>query len=268
MPTLQELVGDLPTVEPAEVAVEETPEVQVETSQEEVQEPKEETPTATEAPQVVPLPVHMDLKHDMRELKQEYNQLKQQLQSLQHQPAQEEAPEPDPVLSYMDSYKKEYYEENGEYPDEKSIPVPGAVILERDAWRDRQSQKTQAQTAAQIREQAIATARATMTDAAFGEGLGIDSVVAIGEAFLTEGDKLDIKNAGAQCADVMYRRCYDRAVSSGTPQGIALAQKMQAALHPKQPTVKGPPRQPEAPSAEEVLERPRHSNLANLGLVG
>ena len=104
-----------------------------------------------------------------------------------------------------------------------------------------------------------------MTDAVFGEGLGIESVVAIGEAFLTEGDKLDIQNAGDKCADVMYRKCYDAAVRSGTPHGIALAQRMHAKLNP---TVKQPPKQPEAPSAEEVLERPRHTHLTTLGLVG
>ena len=249
-------------MEPAEPVAEATPEPQEEI-QEEIKETPEETPAAA-APQTVPLPIVMELKHELRDMKQENQQLKQRFEELQNKP-QDEVPDPDPVPAYIDSYKKEYYEENGEYPDEDNIPIPAKVILARDEWRERNAQKSKAQTDAQVREQAIANARITMSDEAFGEGLGLDAVVGIGEHFLTEGDKLDIRNAGPKCADVMYRRCYDRAVASGTPQGIALAQKMHAALNP---TVKEPPSKPEAPSVNEVLERPKHHHLTSLGLVG
>lgn len=275
---LKSLVGDLvPIPEPALGPV---PSDQVKPD-EGVVDPKPEAPApvAVEQTNTVPLPVFMDVKHENAELRRQLVQLQPGIQPTAPV-AMAELPR-DPLLVYKEEYSKEYEEENGRPPSDSEIPVSYEVLAKRDAWL-KETQETEAQRNEDaIRKNSIHIASTqTMTDQEFGEGLGIDAVAAIGSKYLTPGDKLDISNSGDQCASVLYRKCLERAVQSGTPEGVVLHQKVQARLIEEQksgvapaPPTPTPTKKenevdltPPAPSAEEVVGR--HPTLARLGLKG
>ena len=253
----------------------------------EPQAPAVETPPAPEpdkpATQTgsVPLPVYMELKHEFNDLRRQVNQM--QPGNAPAAPAPPIELPPDPLKVHMDAYTAAYKEERGVEPQPEDIPVPAKVLIERDQWRNSINAIQADQEAKTLRQNAINIAsQQTMTDARFGEGLGLDAVVMVGHKFLSEGDKLDIANAGQNCPTVMYRKCLERALQSGTPEGNALAARAQAryalekgsggapvapAPKPTDPPKPGDPQIPPAdpiPSAEEVVGR--HPTLARLGL--
>ncbi len=253
-----------PTVVPAETGT------QAETEElSEVAEAEPETATPEKAlesePHMVPLPVVMDLKHEIRDLRRE-------LASLRAPAAAAAAPvaqEPDPI----DVYAKEHAEALGLEPDE--VPIPAKVFKQHQAWQERRQTAQTQQTAAQARQTALESARRTYTDEVLGEGLGFDTVVNQGFDLLTPGDKLDIENAGAACDKELYRRCVARLTGSGTPEGKLLAQRLAARLKGTEPSpppsAPGTPRQPvvqarQVPTRQQVLGR--HPGLEQFGFDG
>ena len=265
--TLKSLVGDLvPAPETPVVVVEETPKPEVKVEQ-----------TGS-----VPLPVFMEMKHEFSDLRRENAELRLRFDQLQRPEVAvqtETIDDPDPLQVHIDKYTKDFIDENGHAPELSDIPVSADIYLARDKWREDIARKDQERQAIDIRKHAIHVASTqTMTEQSFGPDLGLDSVVAIGNKYLTQGDKLDISQAGDQCAVVMYRKCLERAVQSGTPEGKALAARVQAKFQESDATpeslaeIKTPidkeavlTKTPPA-SAEEAIGRYPH--LARLGLKG
>jgi hypothetical protein len=276
----QSLVGDLvPTPEtPATPASVETPSL-VEGDTVVKESAGAQTQTGS-----VPLPVFMEVKHDLNDLRKENAALRQQFESLRQPsvPAPETpAPtaKPDPLKVHIDKYTKEFVEENGHAPELSDIPVPADVLLARDQWRDDMTLQDQERKASDIRKNAIQIASTrTMTDASFGPGLGLDAIVAVGHKYLTQGDKLDISESGEQCPVVMYRKCLERAIQSGTPEGAELARKVSARFQeekrsgatPESLASITPPndKQVETPPVSADAAIGRHPHLARLGLKG
>ncbi len=233
----------------------------------EVAEAEPETPAPEKAPEVVPLPVYMELKHEVRDLRREVAALRTTAPAPAA--AAPVAEEPDPI----DVYAKERAEALGVEPDE--VPIPSKVLKQHDAWKERRHAAQTQQTAAQARQTALENARRTYTDEVLGEGLGFDTVVNQGFDLLTPGDKLDIENAGAACDKELYRRCVARLTGSGTPEGKLLAQRLAARLKGTEPSpppsAPGTTRQPvvqarQVPTRQQVLGR--HPGLEQFGFDG
>jgi hypothetical protein len=58
--------------------------------------------------------------------------------------------------------------------------------------------------------------------------LDVDSVFAIGEKYLSAGDKIDIANAGDDAAETAYRKCLRAILDSGTEDAKELQAKIDA----------------------------------------
>ena len=271
----QSLVGDLvPTpVTPSAPAAVETP------------LPKAEGETTVKEPvavqtQSVPLPIFMEVKHDLNDLRKENAELRSRFDQLQRPAATPVlAAKPDPLKVHIDKYTADFIEENGHAPELSEIPVPAGVYLARDAWQQELKEQEQQSQEVAIRNNAIAIAEnETMTDAAFGPGLGITAVVAIGAKYLSKWDRAEIAESGANCPAVMYKKCVTAAIQSGTPEGLDLANRVKARLQAEQNSgatpeslastqikddkqVGTPP-----PSAEAAIGR--HPHLQRLGLKG
>ena len=272
--TLQSLVGDLvPTpVTPSAPAAVETPAV------------KAEDTTAAKEPvavqkDVIPLAVYMDLKHetknDISELRRENAELRSRFDQLQSPAAPAPVAKPDPLQVHIEKYKADFIEENGHAPELSDIPVPAGVYLARETWQNELKEQEQQSQEVAIRSNAITVAETeTMTDVAFGPGLGLTAVVAVGAKYLNKWDRAEIAEAGANCPAIMYKKCVTAAIQSGTPEGIELAGRIKARLQPvttpeslastltkDDKQVETPP-----PSAEAAIGR--HPHLARLGLKG
>lgn len=244
----------------------------------------EETPVTPESPppaetppaETVPLPIFMDLKHELRDVKQEITALRatQAAPTLDVAAPAKAVPveDPDPLIAYKAEYIKKA-SEAGETVAPQDIPLSAGILEMRDQWQQRQvATATEHQNEA-VRVQAMNQARVKYTDAVLGTGLGFDTVITQGNAFLTEGDRLDIANAGVGSPEVAYERCFDRLVKSGTPQGVALqslanARQQEVAAKNKPapvpdtiPDVTKPvdttATKPEAPPVDAVLQRRR-----------
>ncbi len=263
MNVLDELAGGaLPSVEqPGEEPVE-NPVEETTVAEQPAEQPAPAAAPAAQRPasDTVPLPVYLDLKHELRDLRQ-------QLRALQTAPSGPAAApvveEPDPAQEYAKAHAEDY----GGNPDD--VPIPAGVLRQRDAWLQRRNERRVLAEAARVREDAILRATHTLTDDVMGEGLGFQTVVDLGYALLTDGDKLDIERAGAECHRALYDRCFTRVLQSGTPQATALRQRYeqrrsQMRVPPKQPQSPAPPKQPEAPTRQELLD-PR-AQLADFGL--
>lgn len=266
-----------------------------------------ETPPAPQVPadeakldakgETVPLAIHMTEKHahdktqeDLESYRKENAELRKQFIQLKPgaaAPAAVDTPKaieakPDPLQVYIKKYTEDFKNENNYEPKLADIPVPADVLLERDQWNKENQAMEQENAQVEVRRNALRIASTqTMSDAAFGPGLGLDAVAGIGGQFLTAGDKVDIANAGENCAVVMYRACVRRAGESGTPEGQDLARRIQAQYQAENKPVvtpeslaETPPKEEEAPakpseekppaSAEEAIGR--HPQLSRLGL--
>ena len=233
--------------------------------------PADPAPTAVvaEPKESVPLPIYLDLKHELKDMQREVAALK----ATTVPPAVDIVPpaaapvveEPDPVEIYVKEYVKRAAE-NGDVVSPLDVPLSAGIIQQRDAWTSRKQTAQASQQADGIRSQAMNQARVKYSDAVLGQGLGFETIIGQGNIFLTDGDRLDIAQAGPGCPEVAYERCYDRLVKSGTPQGIAIAQLGEArrvALEKKNtPAPSLPdvtkslePKPKEIPKVEEILER-------------
>jgi len=217
------------------------------------------------------------LRNDNAELRRQFLALNSGQARVEPTPAP--AAKPDPLKVHIDKYTADFIEENGHAPELSEIPVPAGVYLARDAWQQELKEQEQQSQEVAIRNNAIAIAEnETMTDAAFGPGLGITAVVAIGAKYLSKWDRAEIAESGANCPAVMYKKCVTAAIQSGTPEGLDLANRVKARLQAEQNSgatpeslastqikddkqVGTPP-----PSAEAAIGR--HPHLQRLGLKG
>ena len=216
------------------------------------------------------------LRQDNAELRRQYMALAPGASAqVAEQPVAPEAKQ-DPLQVHIAEYKKLYVEENGHEPNLSDIPVPANVYLERDAWQKDNAQQQQQQQEESVRANSISIAETrTMTDAEFGPGLGLTAMVARGAKYLTKWDRAEISEAGENCPVIMYRKCMERTIQSGTPEGVELARQVQEKLHPtvtpesltkKDEIQVETPVETQAPSAEEAIGR--HPHLARLRLGG
>jgi len=237
-------------------------------------------PSLPADPQSVPLPIFMELKHDIRDVKGELQGVRDENALLRQQiaagtqsapaaaPAQ---PQVDPRDAYVEAHMSDYDD------DPEQVPIPLSVHKQHEAFVAKQNQ-AQTQSAADAeRTNAINLARRTWTDQKMGgTGISYNAVMAAAEHLLTDGDIYDAQIAGPNAPTVLYRQAIQRLSQSGTPEGIAIVQQINAALNPQQTTTtKNPapaavPAVPDAgdkpPTREEVLKRT--PTLANLGLLG
>ena len=224
--------------QPEGEAVETTPEEPTEQAKPPAGEP--EAPKKTD--DTVPLAVHMDLKHRLRDAAQRLAAL----EADRMMPAAQ-APAGEPQKSPLDKFAE----------DEGEDAVPTTqVLIEQRKWDQAQTQTQAAGAAQATAKRSVQIAVRSMTDETMGDGLGFDTVLQMGHAFLTEGDVVDVRGAGGKAGQVLYQRCLERAVRSGTPEGKLLAQAVKAARTGR--TVTTPPKKAgakkaEAPTREQVL---------------
>lgn len=268
MATLNELIGDVGVPVPAVNAPAtdaQAPELleqpEVENLEEGEHEIPEETPppepakevAKPEIPQVVPLPVYMELKHELRDTRAEIAQLRTEV-------LRPKAPsEKDPIDVFI--------EKAGGDPD---TPIPGSVLKQHDAWKDRQTQQTaqitSADTVKQAQEKAFNQAAAELSDVTLGAGLGLEQVIELGAKYLSMRDKELIRDTDPEkMPREYYRRCVERTLASGTADAATLIARIQTARGLIAPTT--PPKPiPAVPRREEVLKG-SWSNAKRLGLV-
>jgi len=230
--------------QPEGEAVETTPEEPTEQAKPPAGEPEvAATPvTAKKTEDTVPLAVHMDLKHRLRDAAQRLAAL----EADRMMPAAQ-APAGEPQKSPLEKFA----EDEGE----DAVPTTQVLMAQRK-WDQAQTQTQAAGAAQATANRSVQIAVRSMTDETMGDGLGFDTVLQMGHAFLTEGDVVDVRGAGGKAGQVLYQRCLERAVRSGTPEGKLLAQAVKAARTGR--TVTTPPKKAgakkaEAPTREQVL---------------
>lgn len=232
---------DAPEGEPVETS----PAEALETTATPAGEPAAKAQPAQKGADTVPLAVHMDLKHRLREAAQRLATL----EADRMMPAQQAPTGPAPK-----SPLEQFAEDEG-----ADAPPTTQVLIQQRQWEQRQAQVQSESSAQTTAARAVKVAMLTMTDEAMGDGLGFDGVLQIGHAFLTPGDQLDVRSAGDKAGEVLYQRCLERAVRSGTPQGKLLAQAVKAARSSRTGRVvatgpkTGAKKTAEAPTREEIL---------------
>lgn len=230
--------------QPEGEAVETTPEEPTEQAAPPAGEP-EVAPQATakKTADTVPLAVHMDLKHRLRETTQRLASL----EADRMMPAAQ-APAGPPEKSPLEKFAE----------DEGEDAVPTSqVLLAQGKWERAQSQAHATRTAQATAQRAVQVAVRSMTDETMGDGLGFETVLSLGHTFLSEGDLVDVRAAGDKAGTLLYQRCLQRAVQSGTPQGKLLAQAVKAARTGRTVTTpaaaKTAAKKAGAPTREQIL---------------
>ncbi len=192
----------------------------------------------------VPLAVHLDTKHKLRGAQMRLAELeaRQMVAAQQQQAKPAEAPK-GPMEKFIET-------EGGD-----AVP-PAKVLMEQRRWEQAQGQQQQTIQASNAASQSVAVALHAMTDETMGDGLGFETVLLVGNGFLTEGDKLDVRSAGDKAGEVLYQRCLERAIRSGTPQGKLLAaavRQVHTAKNVVPATTKTSKSKAEAPTRDQVL---------------
>ncbi len=197
------------------------------------------------AKDTVPLALHLDTKHKLRELKVQLATLQAHQAVAAAKPAVA-IPEKSPMEKFIET-------EGGD-----ATPT-AKVLMSQRQWEQAQGQQQATTQASDAASRSVAVALQAMTDETVGEGLGFETVLLVGNTFLTEGDKLDVRNAGDKAGEVLYQRCLERAIRSGTPQGKLLAAAVRqvrasvvVSTVPKTP--KQPQKKTEVPTREQVLQ--------------
>lgn len=165
---------------------------------------------------------------------------------------------------------EKFTEEN---PDD---PVPSSVMLAERDWQNKQndikSQKTKATSVSTKLERDIVKARERFTL--------FDDVLTGGQDLLTDGDRLDFKDAiekGDDAAELMYKRCIYKTLMAGGNRAKVLREKLRQIANPdasvqKPKENKGGPEDKEVPakapeSIEQVMKDPMTANVyACLGM--
>ena len=170
---------------------------------------------------------------------------------------------PEPVIEDVKSPMEQWEEENADaLHDDPDLPMPVSVFKKQRAFEAQQTKKVeQFQTAKSAKDKlvsSIANAKTSMTDEELGEGLGFDSVVAMGSSLLTQEDLDDIRAVPSRGGKKLYDLSLMRAKEAGLVQSATVPDVTGEKQDKKtqKPTV--------APSQNEILERNRPS--ARLGI--
>ena len=206
---------------------------QLEEEAEETGSEQEPVADAEEAPDVK-VPEHDpkdavigEMRRDRRELREQLAEQAKVIEGLKNPP-------PPPERSPLDKLAEED-------PD----GTPGTqTLLAQSKWeqKQREAASTQAteqadkattQQATTTRDEAIAagqlTAAETFSEAKVGKGVDFETVIAMGEKYLTEGEKLDIRTADAgKVWDTAYRICRRAVLQSGKPEAKTLRSRINA----------------------------------------
>ncbi|MDD5501967.1 MAG: hypothetical protein PHH26_00700 [Candidatus Thermoplasmatota archaeon] len=244
-----EIVND----NPVEAAVE-TPEApELETPVMEVETPAESVPEAEPPePLMVPVKTVEELREDRRVLREENLRLRQALTPPPPPPVEEVEEE-----SPLEKFAKEVGEE---------VPPDAKTLIAQQKFEKDQAKKKAQQTVFATNmnnyQAGLRNASLTMTDETMGEGLGFDSLMAIGNDLLTQGDRLDVFQAGTNAGKEAYRRLTQRILQKGGKPAQALRAKLDSRakqlkeLKAKGSDIENPPPVPKPkvhPTQEQIL---------------
>ena len=223
--------------------------------------PQEAPPKSVEAPEqpakaptkqqtnAVPLPIHLEAKHQLRDARMRLAQL--EAEKLVPTAQVQTTPEKSPLEKFAETHEPDAALSAKEVAD---------LLTEQRQWDQRQSQQQTAATTDIVANRAVAVAVRAMTEEVMGEGLGFETLLSIGNTFLTPGDIVDVKAAGPKAGELMYQRLLERTIRSNTPQGkLVKAAYKQARLAstapstPLKPKTGKAPAQAEAPTQEQIL---------------
>lgn len=198
----------------------------------------EQASPAEEPGETVPTGVVRELREDRRELRDTVNQLQQQVATLTAQGQTSTSQAQDQVQKEQSPIEWAAVLQ-GLTPDEVSLD--GALYQEQQAWESRKAEEKRRQDD-QGRIQAdyqtgMSTALTETTDEVKGKGLGLMSLVKIGEKHLTSGQKAAIGMAGKDCG----KEAYDQLVLAIKRAGGADAKELERriAAHKKATKDKG-----------------------------
>ena len=143
--------------------------------------------------------------------------------------------------------------------DPESQALPAAIQIAQDQWKEKQAEeKAQAEAVARRKEMGNRSYREAK--AAYSD---YDDIVALGQQYLTPGDKLDIASADDPATE-LYRRSISRTLESKTEDSEVLRNHLKSKL-PTKKTVQPPPvkentQEREAP-ASPPNEEPEYENM-------
>ena len=238
-----------------------------EVQNDEVQEPIEDTPPAESVPvedtppaesvpvgDMVPVAVVAELRESRREAREESARLRQELLDLQQRTIPQPETEKSPIEQFVDEFG----------PD---AAIDGQTWRAQQKWDTRQAalenQKQQQAEQVANSKAAAADVRINFSAAKMGEGLDFNSLEAMGQHLLTEGDLLDISRAGSKAASVAYERLQDRILrSSLAPTLKALHEKRQKSSAKPKPKVED--KQSSEEDAGEPVDVEMSSNTRRL----
>lgn len=160
-----------------------------------------------------------------------------------------------PDVAVPKSPVEEYIEKNGE-----EVPLDGKTLLAQEKWHAEQvtAQQTQSQAATvESQKQIIAAAQAEFSADKVGKGMDFNTIVETGAQFLSDGDKVAIRQAtpGAVGAET-YNRCLDALAKSPLIKSLitSIAAGTKVNNGSEQPTGETNTETPEAPTQDEILK--------------
>lgn len=149
-------------------------------------------------------------------------------------------------------------------------PLDGRTMQAQRDWEKGQvaleSQQRQQSEQIANRQAAKVDARINLSAANMGQGLDFGSLEAMGQHLLTEGDLLDIRNAGPDAAKVAYQRLEDRILRSSLAPTLKTLQKTRSSAKPKPKPKEGgdaPSDQQDTGEPEDVGMRTSTRQLSN-----
>lgn len=202
-----------------------------------------QTPPA-EQPTTVPVAVVAGLRDTLRQTREDVAKLQGQLKA-------QTAPQPE--LSPLEARAKA----EGIEPDE--VVFDGKLHKAQKKFDEAQAvavrKVDEADKLSETQRIASTQAQATMTDDQLGVGLGAQTIIGMGQKYLTEGDQLDVQKAGADCVKVAYRQCLQRIKEQGTNQEKELLEQRITAHAAKKADGNADPEPvlDEIPSQEDAL---------------
>ena len=225
-------------------------------------EPQEQTkdaPPAESPPagDTVPVAVVAELRESRRFEREKNARLEQQVQDLQQGSRASAATEKSPVEKFIDEFGAD-------------AALDGRTMQAQRDWEKGQValESQQRQQGEQIanRQAAEADARINLSTTNMGQGLDFDSLQTMGQHLLTEGDLLDIRNAGPDAAKVAYQRLEDRILRSPLAPTLKTLQKTRSSTKPKPKPKEGDkpaPDQQETGEPEDVGMRTSTKQLSD-----
>lgn len=143
------------------------------------------------------------------------------------------------------------------------VPMDGKLYRAQEAFKEKQVAIAAERTRVAQYDQSVGQARATMTDAECGSGLGLDSLWPLGAHLLTQGDAVDLRDKGPNAGAELYDRLTYRILKAGGQNAKILRQRLATHKSQAKPATKAkdkdkpekePEKEPEPPSQQEVLD--------------